>query len=168
MSLAWYVLRSKPHKEDLLWRQATSRGFAIFYPCIPSRAVNPRARQLVPYFPGYMFVRADLAAVGSAVFEWMPNAHGLVAFDGEPASVPDELVDAVARRVDAINAAGGELFLALTRGDAVKITAGPLAGCEAIFDARLSGGERVRVLLALLNEQRVPVVLSERQIERAV
>lgn len=167
-SASWYVLRSKPHKEELLWRQATSQGFAIFYPCIPSRAVNPRARQMVPYLPGYMFVRVNLAAVGGAVFQWMPHAHGLIAFDNLPASVPDAVVDAIARRVEAINAAGGELFLELQRGDTVTITAGPLAGYEAIFDARLSGGERVRVLLALLNDQRVPVVVSDKQIARAV
>ncbi len=61
MSPCWYVLRSKPHKEDLVWRQAVSQGFEIFYPRIPAQAVNPRARKIVPYFPGYMFVRVGFA-----------------------------------------------------------------------------------------------------------
>jgi transcriptional antiterminator RfaH len=96
----------------------------------------------------------------------MPYAHGLIAFDNQPASVPDALIDAIGARVAAINAAGGELFLDLQRGDLVKVTSGPLAGYEAIFDARLNGGARVRVLLTLLNERRVPMVLSDQQIAR--
>jgi transcriptional antiterminator RfaH len=35
----------------------------------------------------------------------------------------------------------------------VKITSGPFAGYEAIFDLRLKGSDRVRVLLDLLRRQ---------------
>lgn len=166
MNTSWYVLRSKPHKEDALWRHAVSQGYELFYPRIPAQTINPRARKLVPYFPGYMFVRVAIEHVGVSAFQWMPYAHGLIAFDNQPASVPDALIDAIGARVAAINAAGGELFLDLQRGDVVKVTSGPLAGYEAIFDARLNGGARVRVLLTLLNEQRVPMVLSDQQIAR--
>ena len=166
MSRSWYVLRSKPHKEDALWRQAVSQGFQIFYPRIPAKAVNPRARKVVPYFPGYMFVRLDLEQVGISTFQWMPCAHGLICFDDRPASVPDSLVNAIAERVEAINVLGGELYLDLQRGDQVTITSGPFAGYEAIFDERLSGGERVRVLLTMLNDRRIPAVVGKAQIGR--
>lgn len=164
MSRSWYVLRSKPHKEDTLWCQAISQGFQVFYPRIPAQAVNPRARKVVPYFPGYMFVRVEIEEVGLSTFQWMPCAHGLICFDDAPASVPDDLVDAIAERVETINALGGELYLDLQRGDLVTITSGPFAGYEAIFDARLNGGERVRVLLTMLNDRRVPAVVGKAQI----
>jgi transcriptional antiterminator RfaH len=49
----------------------------------------------------------------------------------------------------------------------VLISDGPFAGYEAIFDARISGSERVRVLLQLLNNQRqVPVELDASQIKQ--
>jgi len=49
----------------------------------------------------------------------------------------------------------------------VVISDGPFAGYEAIFDTRLPGSERVRVLLQLLNSQRrVPVELNAGQIQR--
>jgi transcription antitermination factor NusG len=166
MSSSWYVLRSKPHKEDALWRQAVSQGFEIFYPRIPAQAINPRARKMVPYFPGYMFVHVALAQVGVSTFRWMPHAHGLICFDAMPPSVPDALIAAIGERVAAINAAGGELFVDLQRGDPVRITSGPFAGYEAIFDARLSGGERVRVLMAMLNDTLVPVAVSRAHISR--
>jgi transcriptional antiterminator RfaH len=162
----WYVLRSKPHKEDALWQHARSQGYEIFYPRIPVKTVNPRARKVAPYFPGYMFVRVAIEEVGISTFQWMPYAHGLICFDSVPASVPDDLVDAVRSRVYAIAEAGGELFLQLAKGDALTIKSGPFAGYEAVFDERLSGGERVRVLLQMLDDRQVPVELSEARIER--
>jgi transcriptional antiterminator RfaH len=39
------------------------------------RPVNPRARKTRPYFPGYLFVQADLAAVGLVEFRWMPHVE---------------------------------------------------------------------------------------------
>jgi transcriptional antiterminator RfaH len=149
-----------------LWQQAVRQGFEVFYPRIPSPAVNPRSRKIVPYFPGYMFVRVALEQVGRSTFQWMPNAHGLICFDDTPADVPDALVDAVRARVDAIMAAGGELFYGLKQGDCVTIKSGPFAGYDAIFDARLSGGDRVRVLLALLDDRQVAMELSEAQLAR--
>ena len=166
MNTHWYVLRSKPHKEDVLWQHARNQGYEIFYPRIPVKTVNPRARQVAPYFPGYMFVRADIEEVGVSIFQWMPYAHGLICFDNTPAAVPDALIDAIRTRVYAIAEAGGELFLQLKRGDPLTITSGPFAGYAAIFDARLSGGERVRVLLELLDDRQLPIELSEARIER--
>jgi transcription antitermination factor NusG len=166
MNPNWYVLRSKPHKEAALWQQAVSQGFDIFYPCIPIPAVNPRSRKIIPYFPSYMFVHVILEEVGISTFQWMPNAHGLICFDHTAAEVPDELIDAIRSRVEAIRTVGGELFYGLKQGDCVTIRSGPFAGYDAIFDMRLSGNNRVRVLLTLLNDRYVPVVLSEAQLKR--
>jgi transcription antitermination factor NusG len=92
---------------------------------------------------------------------------GLVCFGDEPAIVPDNLIYEISRRVDEIAAAGGELFDGLSQGDQVMISDGPFSGYEAIFDVRIPGSERVRVLLQLLNSQRqVPVELDSGQIER--
>jgi hypothetical protein len=55
----WYAVRSKPRKEDILSRQLRAQGFEVFYPRVRVHRVNPRARKLEPYFPGYMFVQAD-------------------------------------------------------------------------------------------------------------
>ncbi|MEW5868640.1 MAG: transcription termination/antitermination NusG family protein [Chloroflexota bacterium] len=167
MASQWFALRSKPRKEDAVWRQIHSQGFETFYPRLRVQPVNPRSRKLIPYFPGYLFVRADLDEIGQSTFQWMPHTMGLVSFGGEPAVVPDNLVHAIQKRVEEINAAGGEVFDGLEQGQTVKISAGPFQGFEAIFDVRLPGTERVRVLLELLGSRRqVPVVLSAGQIER--
>jgi transcriptional antiterminator RfaH len=165
--LRWYALKSKPRKEDAAWRQALSQGFVVFYPRLRVHPVNPRSRKLRPYFPGYLFVQADLAQAGVSVFQWMPHTLGLVSFGGEPAVVPDNLVQALEKRVEEINAAGGETFYGLKPGDLIWIHDGPFSGYEAIFDAQLPGSERVRVLLEFLgNRRRVMLELDTSQIER--
>jgi transcriptional antiterminator RfaH len=163
----WYALRSKPRKEDVVWRQVKLLGYDTFYPRLRVNPVNPRARKLVPYFPGYLFVCVDLDEIGVSAFQWMPHTLGLVAFGGEPAHVPENLIHLLHKRVEEISRAGGEVFDGLKPGDTVRISNGPFAGYEAIFDARLSGDERVRVLLEFLNnKRRLPIELDAGQIER--
>ncbi len=166
MARHWYAIRSKPRKEEVLWQQLRAQDYEVFFPRLKVQPVNPRSKKLRPYFPGYMFLNVDIDEVGLSAFQWMPHAIGLVSFDGEPASVPENLIHAIQKRVEEIAAAGGELFDGLKPGDTVKISSGPFAGYEALFDTRLPGSERVRVLIKMLSDRRVPVELRVGQIER--
>lgn len=159
-------MRSKPNKEDFLAGQLEAHGVRVCYPRIRVRAANPRARQVRSYFPGYLFVQVDLETVDSSILQWMPGAAGLISYGGEFASIPEALIVAIRRRVDEINAGGGELFTGLKPGDTVVIQDGPFAGYAAIFDSRLSGGERVRVLLRLLQKRMFPLDLPAGQVRR--
>jgi transcription antitermination factor NusG len=62
--------------------------------------------------------------------------------------------------------AGGEVFDGLHKGDVITIHEGPFAGYEAIFDLRLPGSERVRVLIQLLSKRQVPLELEAAQIRQ--
>lgn len=166
MTAYWYALQSKPNKEDALYEQLESRGYKVFYPRLRVNPVNPRSKKIKAYFPGYMFVFADVEAVGISTFQWMPFARGMVTFDMEPAPVPDGLIQAIRKRVEEVNAAGGEVFDGLQKGEVIYIQDGPFAGYEAIFDLRLPGSERVRVLIKLLSQRQVPLELKAGQIRR--
>ncbi|MCL5999508.1 MAG: hypothetical protein M1546_26100 [Chloroflexi bacterium] len=161
----WYALRSKTNKEDVVWHHAQARGFETFYPRIRVRPVNPRARKVKPYFPGYLFVYADLVEVGTSVFDRMPDATGLVSFGGVPAAIDDVLIATLRRRVETLADGYGEMYPQLKTGDPVTIESGPLAGYKAIFDMRLPGRDRVRVLLQMLSSRSVPVELGIAQIK---
>jgi transcriptional antiterminator RfaH len=166
MAVSWYVLRSKPNKEDFLAKQLLAYGIVVFYPCIRVKPVNPRARRVKAFFPSYLFVHVDLETVNSSTLQWMPGAVNLVSFDGTPASVPDALIVAVERQVERINASSEDTMKDLKPGDVVTIQNGPFAGYEAIFDAHISGRERVRVLLNFLQKRQIPVELGQQQIGR--
>ncbi len=170
MSIHWYVLHSKPNKEEFLWEQLRSHKLEAFCPRIRVQTVNPRARKVKPYFPGYVFVHVDLELVGVTVLQRMPGATGFVSFDNQPSLVPEALVHAIRKKVDQINAVGGEFFHDLKQGDLVEIQSGPFAGYEAIFDAGLPGSARVRVLLKMLQgrstKMEIPAGLLERKQKR--
>jgi transcription antitermination factor NusG len=159
MSYHWYVIRTKPRTEDFLAEQMEIRRLEIYNPRIRVQTVNPRARKVKPYFPGYIFAHLDLEKTGTFSMQYIPGSTGLVSFGGEAAEVPAGLIKAIRQRVDEINSAGGELFDAVRIGETVMIHSGPLAGYEAIFDARLPGTDRVRVLLKLLKSRQLPVDL---------
>ena len=166
MSENWYVLRSKPRKEEFLLEQLLSHKMKAYCPRIRVQPVNPRARKIKPYFPGYIFVYLNLGQTNLSSLQWMPGATGLVSFGNQPAFVHNSLVQAIRKRVDKINVTGGELLNTLKPGDEVSIENGPFVGYEAIFDARLSGSERVRVLLKMMSDRYVPTDISAGQIKR--
>ncbi|GAB4470928.1 MAG: transcription/translation regulatory transformer protein RfaH [Anaerolineales bacterium] len=167
MSEYWYALRSKPRKEEVVYRQVLNHEIEVYYPRIRVNPVNPRARKIQPYFPGYMFVHVDLDVVGLSFFQWMPHTLGLVCWGEEAAIVPEHLIHELKKRVREIAEAGGEFFNGLRKGETVYIRQGPFAGYEALFDTRIPGSERVRVLLKLLNDQRhLPVELNVGYLDR--
>ncbi len=166
MSLRWYALRVKPHKERFVCGQLAAQAAEYYYPAIRVKPVNPRSAVIRPFFPGYLFVKVDLTVSGLDAFHWLPGVHGLVAFGGTPAAVTESFIVELKKRLQAVEAAGGWTAYALQPGDPVRIMAGPLAGYEAIFDAHISSEQRVRVLLAFLSSQPQPVELDAAWVQK--
>ncbi len=162
--LKWYVLHTKPNKEEFTWSQLYARDIEAYYPCIKVKPVNPRARKSKAYFPGYLFIRIDVDVTGTSPVKWLPGTHSLVHFGDEPASIPDHLLDAIRQHVEQLNPKEQALFTNIHPGDLVHIDYGPFTGYEAIFDEQIPGTERGRVLLSFLKNQFVRVVLPMGQI----
>jgi transcriptional antiterminator RfaH len=160
----WYVLRSKSRKEEVLAQHVAGLGFEVFYPQIPTQPVNPRARKSAPYFPGYLFVHVAIAQVGVSIFQWMPHAVGLVCFDSIPSDVPDVLITELQSCIHELTHTQRAAVRQLQKGDRITIRSGAFAGYEALFDTRLSGNNRVRVLLELLGNRMIPIELQVEQI----
>jgi transcriptional antiterminator RfaH len=153
----WYVAHSKPRNEELLWKQFCLRNLESYYPCIQVPTVNPRARKVQPYFPGYLFVYVDLDLIGKSTLKWMPGGVGLVSFGDEPAFIPDNMVYAIKQRIESLKMVSEEKSTPLCKGDPVVIHSGVFAGYDGIFDMQLTGTDRARVLLSLLEDRLVHV-----------
>jgi transcription antitermination factor NusG len=160
----WYVLQSKPQKEILLYEQLRLRAMEVYYPCVRVKPVNPRARKIKSYFPGYLFVHIDLDLVGISSLQWVPGALALVNFGGEPAFIAESVLQSIRLMVEKNNTDGSYFYDALKPGDVVSINEGSFSGYKAIFDTRLSGSQRVRVLLELLENQLLRVELPARYV----
>ena len=164
--IKWYVLHSKPNKEDFVLQQLSIYNIDAYYPYLKVQPANPRSRKIRPYLPGYLFVNADLDIVGTSVLKWIPGAIGLVDFGGELASVPDDLVQAIQFYLERMNNANSKPHEKYVPGDKVVIQSGLFAGFQAIFDAYMPGHERVRVLLKALHDRQLKIELSEAWVEQ--
>jgi transcription antitermination factor NusG len=156
--LHWYVLKSHPNKELSTYALLGALEIESFYPALYVKPANPRARRLVPYFPGYLFVRTDLKQTRT-MLERLPGTSGVVSFGGEPAVVPDSLIKAVYKRVEQANLETSEDD-DLQPGTLLVVDEGAFEGYQAIFDHRLEGTDRVRVLLLFLQDRQVPLEID--------
>jgi transcription antitermination factor NusG len=162
----WYALRSHPRKEAALNEQLLASGIESYYPRLVVHPVNPRARKIAPYFPGYLFVHVNLEEVPLIVFQRTPHAVGMVTFGEEPAIVPDNLINSLQRYLADLVTHEREDKLNLKTGDPVEVLSGPFAQYPAIFDARLPGTTRVRILLKMLNSRGIRLEVDESQIRK--
>lgn len=162
--LHWYVLRSKPNKEDLLCKQLLTRGFEAFFPCLDVKPVNPRSRKIKPYFPGYMFVRVALTEVGLSTFQWMPYAVGLVSFDKVPATIKNDVMQTLIKNIELLKQKKDNRLL-FEPGDKLLVNNGPFTGYEAIFDTSLSGRDRIRILLTMVQDNQISVELPTSHVQ---
>lgn len=152
MCKQWYVLQTKPHKERQVASLLRSRNLEVFLPLLRCNPVNPRAARERPYFPNYLFAHVDLEVTGLSPMQWTPGLLRMVEFGGVLGTVPGTLIGQLKRRLKEIRAAGGLALQGLRAGDRVRVTGGPFQGYEGVFDARLSGTDRVRLLLELIGD----------------
>jgi len=157
MTPSWYVLHSKPNREDLLCAQLEHRNLEVYYPRLHVQPVNPRSRKVRPFFPGYLFVHVDLDSIPLSSLNYVPGAQSVVSFDHQPAIVPEDVIATIRKNVTRINNAPIKGAHGLKHGDPVIIQGGPFDGYQAIFDATLEGSERVRLLIKLLHQHHIRV-----------
>jgi transcriptional antiterminator RfaH len=146
----WYVVRSKPRREEYAQGQLQRRGVETFLPRIVE-PVRGRGDALIgPLFPSYLFARVDLLAQYNSVI-WAPGVRGFVAFGEVPAAVDRDVVEFLQQRC------GPEGVVCVVPtfhdGDVVRVTHGPLGGLIGVVQGHVSGQCRVRVLMELLRRR---------------
>lgn len=161
----WYILHSKPNKEEFVLQQLNLRNITAYYPCVKVEPINPRSRKIKSYFPGYLFIHANLDLIGTSVLKWIPGTVGLVSFGNELASMPDDLLQTIRNHIDQINTAQGHTNKEFIPGDKVQIQSGPFAGYQAIFDSYTPGHARVQVLLQMLQDRQIKLDLAWTAVE---
>jgi transcriptional antiterminator RfaH len=146
----WYVVRSKPRREEYAQEQLVRRGVETFLPRILEPLRGGSEPVVGPLFPGYLFARVDLLSQYNRVI-WAPGVRNFVAFGDIPAALDSAVVDFLRARC------GPEGVLRLVRtfhdGDLVRVTRGPLGGLIGVVQGYVSGQCRVRVLMELLRRR---------------
>jgi transcriptional antiterminator RfaH len=160
---AWYVAKTKTHREIATAHVLQLRGLDTYVPMLPP-VRKRRVKSVVhePLFPGYLFARLD---IDSSAWLAARSAPGIVYFLGgedAPTAISDELIEEISRRADGANLA--QQRPRFTPGQPIVIRHGPFSGLEAVFDSCQSARGRVRVLLEIVQRQ-VPVVLDIDEID---
>jgi len=157
----WYAVMAKPRKEQTSVSFLEQVGIETYFPEI-NECFIIRGRRCVrrtSLFPRYFFARFDYYRQYRTV-SYCRGVKKIVTFGQVPAEVEQELLDDIRSglsRQDIIPNIGRPTY-----GEVVRISHGPLAGVEGMFDSCRSGEERVVVLLRALSYQgRAIVKLSD-------
>ena len=163
----WYAVCCKPRQEAVAEENLLRQGFQVYLPRIRMRQRRRGAwiDAVEVLFPRYIFIRIDPLLRSTASVRSTRGAVGLVRFGGQPAVVPDAVMDALRQREDAASGMHEDKRPLFNAGDAVKLVDGPLAGMEAVFTEQ-DGDKRVIVLLELLGKAN-KVTVSRDWIARA-
>jgi transcriptional antiterminator RfaH len=148
----WYVIQTKPKKEEEATSYLSTKGVEIFSPLI--EAFNARnakvAKELKPLFPGYIFGKFDLEQ-NYPLVRWGKGVKCVLGFGGYPVSISEEVVEIIKEKADARGVV--RLKGDYKPNDVVRIKTGPLKDLLGIFERWVSESERVRILLNLIGYQ---------------
>jgi transcription antitermination factor NusG len=159
----WYALYTCPRHEKVVAQQIERRNLRCFLPVYRSvRRWKDRRKELeLALFPGYVFVRM-LLENRQRVLE-LPGVVRLVSFNGQPAALPADEMEALQSRLS------GDLKIEphpyLRVGRRVRVRNGAMQGLEGIMVRRK---ERCRVVLSIdLIMRSVAVEVDEADLEAA-
>lgn len=156
-TIRWYVVHTHARAEEKALVNLMRQGFTAFLPHYSKRRRHARRTDYVraPLFPRYVFVAMDVArARWRALASTIGVAH-LVCLGDRPAPVPDGVVEDIRARMDERGLVAVEDEIPFSKGEVVRVTAGPLADQSGLFECA-SDEDRVILLLDLLGRQ-VPV-----------
>jgi len=140
----WYAAYTSANHEKRVAEQLGVRAVEHFLPVYESvrRWKDRRVTLQMPLFPGYVFVR--MALRDRLQVQQVPGVAHLVGFDGTPAALPDEEIEAL--RASLEGGVRAEPHPYLTLGRRVRLKSGPLAGMQGILLQRKG---RFRVVISI-------------------
>jgi transcriptional antiterminator RfaH len=146
----WYVVYSKPHKEEQAQFHLRMKGLDVFFPRLDLIRVAEKRKRIIPLFPNYLFVRLHLPTEFHYVI-WSPGVKRLVSFGDRPIPLDDDAVTFLKQQTDPEGVIKSRSQL--RPGQEVEIRGGPFDGLIAIIQDPPDAKGRVRILLKLLSRQ---------------
>ena len=146
----WYVVYSKPRKEEQARFHLGMKGVESFFPRLHLPASVERKIRIVPLFPNYLFVHIHLPTEYHYV-TWSPGVKRIVCFGDSPVPVEDNVIHFLQQNADERGVIRARSQL--RRGQEVEITGGPFNGLVGIIEDPPDEKGRVKILLRLLSRQ---------------
>jgi len=148
-NIPWYLVHCQPRKET--YAANSLRHLLNLSVFLPENRVRLRGiTRYSPFFPGYIFVHANLQETSKSRINACPGVLRLVEFGGDPQSVSQQVIDTISRQLDRLNELPIQSAHLFDPGDIVQVRHGPLKNLEMIFIRPVTPSGRVQVLLELL------------------
>jgi transcriptional antiterminator RfaH len=147
---AWYVVYSKPRKEEQVRFHLALKGIESFFPRLQIPGYAGRKKAITPLFPNYLFVRVDLANEAHYVV-WSPGVKRIVSFSDRPVPLEEGIIQFLKERADSDGIIQAQSRL--SAGQQVEIIGGPFNGFVGIIENPPNAKGRVKILLKLLSRQ---------------
>lgn len=150
----WFVVHTKPKCEHIAAANLAEMGIESFCPRIRYQKTTRRGRIwfLEALFPCYLFARFSLREHLRAV-NYAQTVLRVVRFGDDYQPVPAPAIAAL--REEMGEGPFKELRTEPDVGDEVVVAEGPLLGLKGVVTARLTGKDRVRILLEFLGKENV-------------
>ena len=150
--LHWYVLKTKPKKEERARCYLDQHQIKTFLPWMgtPHFTQGESTTKLKPLFPSYLFAQFDLMENYSLV-KWGKGVNEILGFGKYPTPIADEILTILKNRTDENNVF--KESYEFNKNDYVRITSGLFKDLFGIFDSWVSDSDRVKVLLNLIGYQ---------------
>jgi transcription antitermination factor NusG len=148
--LDWFVLMTKPGRQDDVALRLKEAGFSVFNPKL-NQYSKKRSKYLIqPLFPLYLFARLNI----EKDFKMINYTRGVLRILGiarVPYPIDESIITALMERCE-----NNEVIKAkhdvedIKKGDRVQIANGPLEGIEAVVSGIYGDKQRIEILLDLM------------------
>ena len=148
----WYVIQTKPKKEEEATSYLSTAGVEMFNPLVETFVLRNKgmSKELKPLFPGYIFGKFDLEQ-NYPLVRWARGVKKILEFGGCPTPISEEVIEIIKERTDTQGVVRVKHHF--EPNNVVRIKTGPLKDLLGIFERCLSNGERVKILLNLVGYQ---------------
>ena len=146
---SWYVLHTKSRFENVVHDGLCGKSMEVFLPKITVQSKRKDRKKMirVPLFPGYVFVKSDLAPNHHLDIVKTVGAVKLVGNKLGPISVTKDTIDSL--KIMVASDQHVETGYAFSKGDRVVVVQGAFSGVTGIFDRYGSKGRIVVHIEAL-------------------
>jgi len=144
----WSVLRTKPNSDLIAVQSLNRAGYTCFHPRI--KLIDSNRKQF-SLFPGYLFVMdaADPTHWSKAIK--LPGVLGWLKFDAIIASLSDEIIQTIKKRVQQINIKGTRLK-SFYKDQVVRIDSGKFESLAQVLKTPKPTNSKVRVALNFMGQ----------------
>ena len=163
-SKLWYVIQTKPGNEDRVKGNLLNQEIEAFLPLMGTFQYRggKMIQRIRPLFPNYLFARLDLGVHYSKV-KYTRGVSKVLGSKEGPTPIAETVVETIKDRIGEDHLV--KLENELHDGDLVQVTSGPLKDLMGVFQKKMSGKGRVKILLSLIGVD-VPVQISSWQLKK--